>query len=201
MKTILTILLSLSSLVAKSQCDVLRSLADTTEFEGVRLIYFQVDSNVQIQYDYMGFSNKLGDEFSFSCDLKYLPAIPEPVWKNENFICFLSGCGSSCFSNYLAPLNHKYRAEYAGQFLLDSTNTIFMSLLLDGDTYEPYMELKNFTTGESQKELFSRKEFPGAIPIESLDYSKPHEKGFTYHNKTIYLYLEGGRVLKIRVKV
>ncbi|MCC5919034.1 MAG: hypothetical protein JJU02_17090 [Cryomorphaceae bacterium] len=201
MKTIITIIFSLSSLMVKSQCDVLNAITDTTEFEGVTIRYYQVDSTIQIQYDYKEFSNELGNNYSFPCDLTYRPGIPRPVWKNENFICFLSGCGTSCFSNYLAPLNDQFEAVYGGQFLIDTTNTIFMSLQLDTVTYEPYLELENFTNGQTQNEQFNRKDFPVAIPIEYLDYSSPHEKGFAYSDNILILYLKDDRKLKVKVKI
>lgn len=201
MKTILSIIFSLFSLIANSQCVVLNSISDTTEFEGVTIRYYQVDTTVQIQYDYKEYSNKLGDSYSFSCDLRYNPGIPRPTWKNENFICFSSGCGTSCFSNYLAPLNDKYEAVFGGQFLIDTTKTIFMSIHLDTINYQPYLELENFTSGQTQKEKFTRKDFPGAIPIEYLDYSSPHEKGFIYSDNILTLYLKDERKLKVKVKI
>ena len=199
MKTIAVIIFTLSSLIVRAQCDILNSITDTTEFEGVTIRYFQVDSTIQIQYHYKGFSNKLGDNYSFPCDLTYRPGIPQPVWKNENFICFLSSCGTSCFSNYLAPLNKQFEAEYGGQFLIDTTNTIFMTLHRDTANLEPYLELKNFTTGETQVERFSDKEFPVAIPIEFLDYSPPHAKGFKFIDDILILYLRDDRKLKVKV--
>ena len=201
MKTILTIILSLFSLTAKSQCDILNSIPDTIEFKGVTVGYYQVDSIVQIQYSHKGFSNKLGDRYSFSCDLTYSPGVPRPVWKNENFICFLSGCGSSCFSNYLAPLNSEFQGKYGGQFLIDTTNTVFMSLHLDTVTHEPYLELENFSSGQIQKEKFTHEDFPVAIPIEYLDYSSPHEKGFTYSDNILILFLRDDRKLKVKVNI
>lgn len=201
MKTFVTIIFTLITLIGKSQCDVLNSLNDTTEFEGVTIRYFQVDSTIQIQYDYKGFSKELGDNYSFPCDLTYRPGIPRPTWKNENFICFLSGCGTSCFSNYLAPLNNKFEPEYGGQFLIDTTNTIFMSLHLDTATYELFLELKNFTSKKTQKEKFTNIDFPVAIPIEYLDYSSPHENGFTYSDNTLTLYLRDARKLRVKVKI
>lgn len=201
MKTTLATILSLFALLVQAQCFVLNSIPNITEFEDVTIRYYQVDSTVHIQYHYKGFSNELGESYSFPCDLKYQPAIPRPVWKNENFICFHTGCGSSCFANYLAPLNNHYKANYGGEFLIDTTNTIFMSIYLDTISYQPYLVLENFTSGQTQKEQFTRKDFPGAIPIEYLDYSSPHEKGFTYSNNTLVLYLKDGQKLNVKVKI
>ncbi|GEM_PF-4651824 len=201
MKTILTLIFSLFSLFSKSQCAILNSIQDTIEFKGVTVRYYQVDSTVQIMYSYKEFSNKLGDRYSFSCGLNYNPGVPRPVWRNENFICFVSGCGTSCFSNYLAPLNSKFEGEYGGQFLIDTINTIFMSLHLDTVTYEPYLELKNFSNGQVQKEKFTHDDFPVAIPIEYLDYSSPHEKGFSYSDNILVLFLRDDRELKVKVNI
>ena len=189
------------SLLAKTQCKVLDLIADTANFEGVTIRYLQKDSSVQIEYKYKEFGKHLGDQYSFSCDLSYQPGIPKPVWRNQNFLCFSSGCGTSCFANFLVPLNNKHQAGYAGQFLIDTANTIFMSLLHDTVSYEPYLKLKNYTTGEIQTEKFTHKDFPVAIPIEYLDYSEPHTNGFIYDGRSLILYLKENRKLQVRVRI
>jgi len=98
-------------------------------------------------------------------------------------------------------LHPNQKAQEGGQQLIDTLETISMSLLLDTTSYAPYLALKNHNTGKTQTIPFTKKDFPGAIPLSDLDYSEPHKNGFHYQNKLLTLYLGDGRKIEIEVTI
>lgn len=194
-------LLLLASLAAEAQCDVLKWISDTTDFQGVTIFYVSVDSQVTIQYETPTFENNLGEEYSFSCSLSYMPGIPRPVWRNDDFVCFRSGCGTSCFGNFLAPLSNDHKAEYAGQFVVDTSSALFISFLLDTISFEPYLFIKEYSTGKEQKEPLSTKDFPGAIPFMNLDFERGKSAPYRRKGQYLVLRLQDMNELRVRLEI
>jgi hypothetical protein len=201
MKFSLLLLLFFSATNLRSQCPVLDNNSDTIIFEGVEVRYFQVDTTVQIEYAFKDQVRALGEAYDVACDLPYQPAFPRPIWRNEHFICFHRGCGTSCFDHYLAPLNDLHEAQYGGQFLIDTVQTIYMSLLRDTASFQPYLALKNHVTGNTQVHTFQSNDFPVAIMMEYLDYTDAHKNGFSYKHKKLTLYLADQRTITILVDI
>lgn len=205
MRTLLTLAFLFVADLGFSQCAVLNHINDTIQLDGVTIYYTQRDTMVDVVYD-LGHNPKTIPGLAFRCNQTYIPSVPHPVWKNQGFVCFRSGCGTSCFGHYLVPLSGRDTVLVGGDFLIDTNQTIFMSFYRDTTTYDPYLYLKNYSTGNSQRVNLSRKLIWTTIPMESLDYNSSHALGFHYQNHELTLYLskekaEGVNVKKIKVTI
>jgi hypothetical protein len=172
-----------------SQCPVLQYVSDSSRYEGVPIRYVQEDSSVVVEYAVNGSWHR-SELLSFDCNMLYLPAIPKPRWRNDDYICFSRGCGSSCFSNTLLPLTSQHKEQEGGQFLIDTATTLFMSMYLHPDSFKRILEINNCSNGKSERFELSSNDFPCAIPFECLDYSPPHKRGFTYNSGILTLYID-----------
>lgn len=186
---------------AFGQCAALSLIGDSINFEGVNIIYYQHNDQVRIKYAYQGFELNLGDSLAFDCNTRYNPSIPKATWRNDYYIGFTSGCGSSCFANHLLPLQSGLNFQEAGQLLIDTTKTIYVSIYKTIDKLLPYVEVKNHLSQKSQTFNLDSGSFPVAIPLEYLDYSEAHPKGFKYENSTLTLFLRDGQKLNFDIEL
>ncbi len=191
----ISIILSISGF---PQCPALQYVSDTTEYDGIPIRYVQEDSSVVVEYAINDNWHR-SELLSFDCNMLYLPAIPKPRWRNNDYICFSRGCGSSCFSNTLLPLTSQHKEQEGGQFLIDTATTLFMSMYLHPDSFKRMLEIENFSNGKRELFELPSKDFPCAIPFECLDYSPPHERGFKYNSGVLTLFTSEYEKLEFKV--
>jgi hypothetical protein len=196
MKIGLLALFILSTFYVDAQCWLLDRIDSVKHFEGVKIQYYQADSNVQIKYWYNGFKNDLGSDYATSCKMRYGPGKPSPAWRNESFICFRTGCGTYCFSDYLAPLKPNLEAQYGGDILIDTLLTISLTFVKDTN-YNWHIKLKNHVSGEEQIQYLPEGTFPVAVPLGYLDHQKP----FTYSNNLLTLYTRKNEMIEVKVEI
>lgn len=189
---------------AVSQCPVLDQINDSVDFEGIYVHYVQQDSQVHVFYGNNEFNRKLPYQLSFSCSTKYLPSIPHPVWRNDDFIEFRRGCGSMCFDTWLAPLHNSDSVREGGDVVVDKSRAIYMTLERESNSRKPYLELLNGYTRQTEKTYLPSSQIFCAIPLEQLHRSAQHPNGFLLEDDllTVFLATESGkRVLKKRVRI
>lgn len=186
-----------------SQCNMLQTMANKIDFEGVYIEYYADGDLVKIKYRFGDFSNRFPSELDMNCSNQYGPSIWKPTWRNDQFIEFMSGCGTFCFSKVLMPLTANHTFKYAGQTLIDTANAIYFTLIREGQTHDPILKIENYTTDRVQKIALNSRIVDGAILLEDLDYSEAHPQGFEYENKVLTLFVKTKRekVKALRFKV
>jgi len=186
-------------------CDMLQTIANKIDFEGVYIEYYAEGDVVKIKYLFGDFSNLFPSEFDMNCSTNYGPSIWKPTWRNDRFIEFSSSCGTYCFGKVLMPLTVNDSFKYAGQTLIDTANNIYFSLMREERTYDPILKIENYTTDRIQKIALNSRIVDGAILLEDLDYSEAHPHGFEYENKVLTLFVktkkEKVKALRFKVEV
>ncbi|MDP4965485.1 MAG: hypothetical protein NWQ55_10445 [Salibacteraceae bacterium] len=187
------------------QCDMLQTMANKIDFEGVYIEYYADGDLVKIKYRFGDFTNLFPNEFDMNCSNQYGPSIWKPTWRNDRFIEFSSGCGTYCFSKVLMPLKVNDSFKYAGQTLIDTANTIYFTLIREERSYDPFLKIENYTTDRVQKIALNSRIVDGAILLEGLDYSEAHPQGFEYENKVLTLFVktkkEKVKAMRFKVEV
>ncbi len=189
MRLVLSFLFLSSGLLLQAQCKLLDYISDTVTIGESQVIYVAHDSVVKIQYIHLGVIRELPDPYTLDCNLRYIPSVWAPNWSNDRYIGLTSGCGSWCFGNILVPLNDTDLVMQGGQILFDTLNSMFFSLYRDTVNYDPYVEIQNFNTHQSQSFDLNSDDFYGAILLERLDYNDSHPKGFLYRHPILSLFV------------
>ena len=187
MKSYLTLLFLLFSgrlLSQQNLCKALSAVNKTQEVNDTYITYLLKGDNYFIEYGNKNFKRIIPD--TFNCSDLYEPGIPQLAWSNKNYIGLSISGGTYSFSTIVAPLNNKDSIKWIDGYLIDTTNTVFMTFERD-DSLAVHLKINNINS-KSHKDYLLNEYCCCAIIDECLDYSETHLLGYNYKKGTLIIY-------------